>query len=921
MTEPADRTLAAVNAPEGAAAETAPVPSGRREIPDANTGARNRHRIEVLLREIGAATARLAQLPREIFLRVMLFALLFQYLPVTITEAGQYLGLWGSPRPLSYLLVPAALVVFLCVVLYRNRRSLPVEKAGSEILAAVLAAQPLVILALWMNGPIAAAGSVFMVMVNYLLLPRRFARLFSLLWGAGVLMAWIADPVQSSYWIRIAALGLTIAAALEALSATLDANARSLAAAGAELGPLSASLVEENAALVAERRRTEVLAREQHGIFQSAPVAMAVTRRGGSVLQVNPAFEALTGFGAAEIEGQAISLVLEGLSDGGGAFSHVLEEIRAGGVARLKHVLRRKDGRDLTVQVSGRAMASFGEGEACLWMVEDISAREAAEQALHAAKEAADKATHARSDFLSGMSHDIRTPMNSILGMSMLALRTDLDPRQRDYISKVHRAAENLLGIINDVLDFSRIEAGKLTIERIDFALADVLRRVAERLRIKAREKQIELLFDIGNDLPARLRGDPARLQQVLLNVIGNAIKFTDSGQVVVRVALLEEREDTVRLRFTVRDSGIGMSEEQQSRLFRSAGHDDPSTAPRPGGSGLGLAISRQLVELMGGTIGVQSEPGAGSTFRIEIRFEAAGTETISDAAAAPRELTLIGRRALVVDDNEEAREVSLVLAMQLGLQVLSAPDGQHALQVVEEADQRGEPIDLLLMDWRMPDIDGISCARRIRGMHLSRQPAIVMVTSHSAEDSLAEARRQGVRLQGCLSKPLIPEGFREALIRAVSDPPQQGDSRPDQPPGPEALRARLAGRRVLLVEDNELNQEVAAGLLADAGIRVEVAENGRVALERLAIDPAFDAVLMDCMMPVMDGYEATRAIRAQPALRGLPVIAMTANALPEDRQRSLDAGMDDHLPKPVDPALLLSTLLRWIERPEPPGG
>lgn len=925
MTDPVDSAVRASTAAPGNASPRSTLLQGASETRHPDPGQHNHHRIQILLREIGTATSRLAQLPREIFLRVVLFAATFQYLPTVVVEAGQHIGLWGSPGPLSYLLLPAALLGVLCLILLRSRgNDRPIEKVNSEILTSVLAIQPLVILTIWINGPTAGAGSVFWVVVNYLLLPRRLARLVSVLWGVGAVIAWQMDPSQLSYWIRIVALGLTLAAAFEVLSAALEANARSLATAGAELGPLSESLLERNAALMEERHHSERLARQQQEVFETAPIGMVVTGVGDCCRQVNPAFEALSGLSATELEGQSLPLMLEQSGDYDASMERAREEIRTSSIARFRHRLRRRDGSSVPVQISAHALESYGETGASIWMMEDISASEAAEQALRAAKEAAEEAARAKGDFLSSMSHEIRTPMNSILGMSMLALRTDLDPRQRDYISKVHRAARGLLGIIDDVLDFSRIEAGKLTIERVEFALGHVLEQVADILGINAREKRIELLFDIAKNLPSRLLGDPMRLQQVLLNIVGNAIKFTETGQVVVRVALLEQQEGSVRLRFTVRDSGIGMTEEQQSRLFQHFSQADSSTARRFGGSGLGLAISRQLIERMGGTIGVQSEPGEGSTFRFDVRFDEAGPEATRGTSVEPittREPALIGMRALVVDDNDEAREVSLVLAMQTGLQTLSAPDGEHALQVVEDADQRGEPIDLLLMDWRMPDIDGITCARQIRALNLSRQPAIVMVTSHSAEDSLAEAGRQGVQLQGCLSKPLIPERFREALIRALSDPSRHGDSRPEQPTSQDALRARLAGRRVLLVEDNEINQEVAVGLLVDSGMQVEVAENGRVALDRLAIDPAFDAVLMDCMMPVMDGFEATRAIRAQPGLRRLPVIAMTANALPEDRQRSLDAGMDEHLPKPIDPTLLLSTLLRWIERPEPPVG
>jgi len=570
-----------------------------------------------------------------------------------------------------------------------------------------------------------------------------------------------------------------------------------------------------------------------------------------------------------------------------------------------------KDGRRVVVASRwSLRLNQEGQPDAVLEINNDVTERKEAEKALTAAKQAAEAASEAKSEFLANMSHEIRTPMNGVIGMASLLLETQLSEEQREYAETVRTSAEALLTVINDILDFSKVEAGKVDLEIIDFNLRRTVEEVAELLAERAQDKGVEIVAAIEPNVPTAVSGDPGRLRQVLVNLVSNAVKFTDSGEVVIRAQRVDEKDDGVLVRFEVSDTGIGIAPGHQGGLFASFAQADASTTRRYGGTGLGLAICKRLVELMSGDIAMQSEPGRGSTFWFTARLGQAAEELLE--AGAGLEM-LNGRSTLIVDDNATNMTILEQMVRSWGLRVASTDSGSSAMVMLREAAKRGDPYSFVLLDYHMPGMDGPAVARAI-----TRDPSLagvqIVLLSSSAER--VQVRHEAeVRIAAHLTKPVRQSELYDCLATVVGKASTGRASVLAQvlaQPAPNRAPSR-GGVRILMAEDNAVNQKVGARMLEKMGYSVDVVGNGAEAVRAVA-NGSYAAVFMDCQMPEMDGYQATAEIRRLEGSRGdTPIIALTASAMVGDRERCLAAGMDDYLSKPLRDADLATVLFRWL--------
>jgi signal transduction histidine kinase/DNA-binding response OmpR family regulator len=580
-------------------------------------------------------------------------------------------------------------------------------------------------------------------------------------------------------------------------------------------------------------------------------------------------------------------------------------------------------GRHIWVRATGAPVIREGTIDKLEGTFQDITERKRVDESLKllneqlvAARDRAEAASSAKGEFLANMSHEIRTPMNAILGLLQLLAQTELVRRQQDYVDKTRLAASSLLRILNDILDFSKIEAGKMSLDVRAFSLDEILRYLAVILSSTIGTKEIEALVDVDTSLPLDIQGDSLRLQQVLTNLIGNAAKFTERGEIVLALKLIRMDESTVEIEFSVRDTGIGISEVNRQQIFQGFSQAENSTARRFGGTGLGLAISARLVQLMGGDLRVDSEPGFGSRFFFSLLFARAANASVLKDKYATLSIAAMTRdrplRVLVVDDNQSARDVMRAMIEALGWYCDTLSSGRQALAALRRSVDLAQPYDAVFMDWNMPELDGWQTTRMIRASHSAQKtPIIIMVSAHGREALATRLHDEPAVLDGFLVKPVTASMMFDAVADArAGDAPVNAVSlhRPST--------TRLAGLRLLVVEDNLLNQQVAFELLSHEGAQVTVTSTGRTGVAAaVAARPAFDAVLMDIQMPDMDGYAATAAIRRHDDLRSLPIIAMTANVMAEDRVACLAAGMNDHVGKPIDLDALVMTVLRHCRR------
>jgi two-component system, sensor histidine kinase and response regulator len=676
-----------------------------------------------------------------------------------------------------------------------------------------------------------------------------------------------------------------------------------------ELGILAQNInsmldaLEKSQQLNVQREKALITSEAKYrGVVDNAPLGISITDLAGHCLGANKAMFEMFGYNSEkEFTTLPISQRYSSVEDR----QHFLELLQRDGVVKNFEVqLKHADGHALWGNLSG-IIRSDEKGELQVTsIIEDITKRREMEAALREAKEGAELATRAKSDFLAHMSHEIRTPMNAIVGFSHLALKTELSLKQQDYLNKIQSSADNLMGILNDVLDLSKVEAGKIELENANFKLDQLLNNLANMFSAKVSEKGLSLQFKTAPDVPLALSGDSLRLSQVLNNMVSNAVKFTSTGKIEVSTELVSQTSDKAKIKFVISDTGIGMTPDQIARLFQPFTQADSSTTRKYGGTGLGLIISKQLTKLMGGDIIVESTPGVGSTFIVIVVI---GIQSKADEAKARIiPASLRGLRVLVADDDVDYKEIMQQMLTDMKFDTTVVSSGQAALHELENTTR---PYDLVILDWRMPDMDGFETARRIRGnLKLPKSPKIFIITAYGREEVVQQTKLLG--LDAFLVKPVSYSIVLDTIMETFcQNQANQSDCCQNV-----TKSEVLIGKKVLVVEDNEINQQVARELLEAFGLTVEIARNGRVAVAMVSrLDHGFDAILMDLQMPDMDGYQATSAIRADRNQDHLPIIAMTAHAMQTEIRRCLDVGMNDCVTKPIDPEKLKSVLTRWI--------
>ncbi len=674
-----------------------------------------------------------------------------------------------------------------------------------------------------------------------------------------------------------------------------------------KLSLLMSDLVKERQQVQSKLERTlSELERQKSAIDQHAIVS--ITNTNGKVTYANEGFCRVSGFQRHELIGKKHPQFNQ-TDQSAATIKKIWSTIRHGHTWKGEFANRNKTGTPFWLDATiVPFLDTQGEPFQYIIICTDITERRIFQEQLKDAIHRAESANQAKSEFLANMSHEIRTPMNAIIGLSHLAIEGKTDQRQHEYLTKIQSSAKTLLSIINDILDFSKIEAGEMTLETVDFSLSELLEQVCTIFCFSAEQKSLEVVYSVAPDLPDRYIGDPLRLGQVLTNLASNAVKFTEQGEIVISVTAEESQQGKIRLRFDVSDTGIGLSEDKLTVLFDSFSQADSSTTRKFGGTGLGLAISKSLISMMEGEISVESTEGEGSNFYFTLPLQ------IDPERETPKNLQLHGARTMVVDDLEKSRDTILKTFRFHGANATGKACGETCIEELQRCcrEEPTRPYQLTLIDWSMPGMDGLQLLRTIQSDPLiDPKPRIILMSKYNNDQAIRQTETRNTTL---LTKPIIPTAFLNAVLKALGRPTLRIRHEATSVSSRDVENIQgILGAHILVAEDNPVNQQVTRALLEHYGLKVKIAEDGRAAIEALA-KTRFDLVLMDVQMPDIDGYEASRIIRQDATYDEMPIIALTANAMSGDREESLAAGMDDYLPKPIEPDALYAMLIKWIQ-------